>query len=249
MENTEENKPKRRRPGQPNRRPSSKRHLANVKKVDKTKRYTLEEAVALLKEMTPSKFNETVEIMMKLGIDPKKSDQMVRGSVSLPKGIGKEVKVLVFAEGDMAEAAKKAGADFVGSTDLVDKIITENWMDFDVAIAHPNMMRYLSKLGKVLGPKGKMPSPKAGTVTTDVAKAVVEFKAGKVEFRSDNGGNVHAPVGKINFVAEDLVVNINTFIEHIRHIKPATSKGAYIQKIVVSSSMGPGIPLEIKQAN
>ena len=246
MENTEA-KPKRRRPGHPNRRPSSKRHLENVKKINKLERYPLEDAVALLKQMKPSKFNEYVEIMMKLGVDPRKSDQMVRGSVSLPKGIGKEVKVLVFAEGELADDAQKAGADYVGSVDIVEKILNENWMDFDVAIAHPSMMRHLSKLGKVLGPKGKMPSPKSGTVTPDVAKAVVEFKAGKVEFRTDNGGNVHAPVGKLNFAAEDLIVNIDTFMEHIRHVKPTTAKGTYIQKVVISSSMGPGIPLELKR--
>jgi large subunit ribosomal protein L1 len=172
---------------------------------------------------------------------------MVRGSVSLPKGIGKEVKVLVFAEGDLAEAAKNAGADYVGSVDLVERITNESWMDFDIAIAHPNMMRHLSKLGKILGPKGKMPSPKSGTVTPDVAKAVTEFKAGKVEYRTDSGGNVHAPIGKKNFVAQDIIINAETFMEHIKHVRPSTAKGAYIQKVVISSSMGPGIPIELKR--
>lgn len=242
-----EQKPKRRRPGPPNRRLPSKRHRENSSKVDKLKRYSVEEAAALLKSMKNAKTDETVNIVMKLGVDPRKSDQMVRGSVSLPKGIGKQVKVLVFAEGDLAEEAKKAGADVVGGGELVDKILAENWMDFDVAIAHPGMMRFVGKLGKVLGPKGKMPSPKSGTVSPDIVKAVTEFKAGKVEYRTDSGGNVHAPVGKKSFLPENLVANIETFIEHIKQVKPQTAKGTYIQKVVISSTMGPGIPIEIKR--
>lgn len=238
---------KRRKPGHPNRRPMSRRHAENRKKVDREKRLTLEEAVAILKETKPTKFDESVDVVMKLGIDPRKSDQLVRGSVSLPKGIGKSVKVIAFAEGDQVEAAKQAGADFVGGQDLVDKIMKDNWMDFDVAVAHPNMMRFVSKLGKVLGPKGKMPSPKSGTVNADVAKAVSDFKAGKVEYRADSGGNVHAIVGKKSFPAENLIVNIQTFMEHIKNAKPTTAKGTYIQKVAISSTMGPGLILDTKR--
>ena len=212
-------KPKRRRPGHPSRRPDSKRHKENKTKVDIKKRFPLEQAVAQLKELKNAKFDETVEIAMKLGIDPRKSDQLLRGSVSLPKGIGKKVKVLAFAEGDLAKAAKEAGADFVGGEDLVEKILKESWLDFDVAIAHSGMMRIVSKLGKTLGPKGMMPSLKSGTVTDDIAKTVKEFKSGKVEYRTDAGGNIHAPVGKKSFTVEDLVANIETFVEHIKSMK------------------------------
>lgn len=238
---------KRRRPGHPHPRPVSKRHVANLKLVDLNKRYTLEEAVALLKSTQSAKFDETVQVTMKLGVDPKKSDQLLRGSVSLPKGIGKVIKVIVFAEGQAAEAAQKAGADIVGAKDLADKIQNENWLDFDVAIAHPSMMKYVGKLGKVLGPKGKMPAPKSGTVVEDVAKAVQEFKAGKVEYRTDSFGNVHAPVGKKSFTTENLIINIDTFVEHIKHIRPPTAKGTYIQNLVLSTTMGIGVPLEIKR--
>lgn len=243
-----EEKPKRRRPGHPSRRPASRRHLDNKKKVDRNVKYSLEDGVALLKQIKDTKFDESIEIVMKLGIDPRKSDQLVRGSVSLPKGIGKTVKVLVFVEeSELAEAAKKAGADYVGGKELADKIVNENWMDFDVAIAHPNAMKFVGKLGKVLGPKGKMPSPKSGTVINDVVKATSEFKAGKVEYRCDSGGNVHAPVGKKSFSPDSLITNIETFIEHIKSVKPATAKGTYIQKVVISSSMGPGIAIEPKR--
>ncbi len=242
-----EEKKKRRRPGNPHPRPASKRYQANKAKVDKTKVYTLEEAVALLLSCKNAKFDETVEIVMKLGIDPQKADQLLRGSVSLPKGLGKPVKVIVFAEGELAEAAKKAGADIVGAKDLADKIVAENWVDFDVAIAHTGMMKHVGRLGKILGPKGKMPSPKSGTVLDDVVTAVREFKAGKVEYRTDSYGNVHVPVGKKSFAPENLIANIETFIEHIRHAKPASSRGTYMQKIVISSTMGPGISIEIKR--
>lgn len=242
-----EEKQRRKRPGPPKRRPASKRHKENLTKVDQDSRYSAEEAVSIIKSLKTTNFDESVEIAMKLGVDPRKSDQMVRGSVSLPGGIGKKVKVIAFAEGDMVEKAKAAGADEVGGKELADKIQKENWLDFDVAIAHPGMMRFVGKLGRVLGPKGKMPSPKSGTVTEDVANAVEEFKAGKVEFRTDSGGNVHAPVGKVSFSAEKLVENIETFVEHIRNIRPSTAKGTYIQKVVVSSSMGVGITLDVKR--
>lgn len=241
-------KPKRRRPGHPRRRPVSRRYSENVKKVDNKKRFPLEQAVALLKDLKNAKFDETVEVAMKLGIDPRKSDQLIRGSVSLPKGIGKKVKILVFApDGELAESAKKAGADVVGGEELVEKIQKENWLDFDVAIAHSSMMRFVGKLGKVLGPKGMMPSPKSGTVTDNVALAVQEFKSGKVEYRTDGGGNVHAPVGKKSFSVENLIANIETFVEHIKSMKPPAAKGTYIQKVVISSTMGCGIPVEIKR--
>lgn len=238
---------KRSRPGPRRRRPESRRHKENKAKVDSNKQYTLPEAVGLLKSLKNAKFDETVQIAMKLGVDPKKSDQALRGSVSLPKGIGKSVSVIVFAEGELADQAKAAGADVVGGKDLVDKIQAENWVDFDIAISHPNMMRFVGKLGKVLGPKGKMPSPKAGTVREDIAQAVKEFKSGRVEYRTDSGGNVHAGIGKKSFSAEDLAANIDAFIEHIKSIKPSTSKGTYMQKIAITSTMGPNIWLEIKK--
>lgn len=235
---------KRKRPGPASRRPSSKRHAENLTKVDKKKRYALEEAIDILRDCKKAKFDETVEVCMKLGIDPRKSDQLVRGSVSLPKGTGKSVTILVFAEGDAAKQAEEAGADYVGSSEYADKIQKEGWLDFDMVIAHPSMMRHVGKLGKILGPKGKMPSPKSGTVTPNVGQAVQEFKAGKVEFRSDSGGNVLAPLGKLSFASEDLVANATAFIEHIRNIRPSTAKGTYMEKVCISSSMGPGLMID-----
>lgn len=238
---------KRKRPGPRSRRPISRRHKENLTKSDHHKLYPIPEAVQILKNMQGTKFDETIQIVLKLGIDPKKSDQLLRGSVSLPKGIGKTVKVLAFADGDLAELAKAAGADIVGGKELVDKIQNENWLDFDIAVAHSSMMRYVGKLGKILGPKGKMPSPKSGTVNDDIAKTVKEFKSGRVEFRTDSGGNVHASMGKRSFSQEDLLTNIFAFIEHIKSVKPSTAKGTYIQKVCLSSSMGPGILLEVKK--
>ncbi len=201
----------------------------------------LKQAVTLLQEHKRSKFDETVEIHMCLGIDPKQSDQMVRGSVPLPHGIGKTVRLLVFAQGDNATKAQEAGADFVGGDDLAKKI-QGGWLDFDAALATPDMMGVVGRLGKVLGPRGLMPTPKAGTVITgDVAAAVREFKAGKVEFRADAGGNVHAPVGKLSFDADRLVGNITAFLDQIRAAKPASAKGNYIRSITVSATMSPGI--------
>lgn len=243
---TTSEKPKRRRPGPPKRRPVSRRHRENSAKVER-KHYSLREAVELLKSTKGPRFDETVEIAMKLGIDPRKSDQLVRGSVPLPKGIGKSVTVVVFAEGDLQDQAKEAGADYVGGKELIEKIQKENWVDFDVAIAHPSMMRFVGRLGKILGPKGKMPSPKSGTVSADVATAVREFKSGRVEFRTDNSGNIHAPMGKKSFPVEDLIANIETFVEHIKTLKPSTAKGTYIQKLALSTTMGPGIMVEWKR--
>ncbi|MBI1380097.1 MAG: 50S ribosomal protein L1 [Planctomycetaceae bacterium] len=217
----------------------SKRYQAAEKRVDRDKQYQALEALELLKSLPHPKFDETVDVVVKLGVDPRKSDQLVRGAVSLPKGLGKTVRVVVFAEGDKADAARAAGADEVGAGDLADRILG-GWLDFDIVIASPDMMKHVGKLGKVLGPQGKMPSPKSGTVTPDVAKAVQEFKAGKVEFRTDAGGNVHAPVGKRSFSAEDLLANLTAFLDHLAGMRPAAVKGTYMRKISVSTTMGPG---------
>jgi large subunit ribosomal protein L1 len=225
-------------------RKPSKRYQAAAKKVDPNKRYTVAEAVTILKSFDKAKFDESVEVVMKLGIDPKQSDQVVRGAVALPKGIGKQVRVIAFASGQKAEDAKAAGADAVGSDDLVQKV-TGGWTDFDVAVAAPDMMRSVGKLGRILGPIGKMPSPKSGTVTENIGQAVKEFKAGKIEFRTDTGGNVHALVGKTSFAPADLQSNIEAFISHILSLKPASAKGTYLQKAVVSATMSPGIKLAV----
>ena len=217
----------------------SKRFREAQARVDSQRTYEPSEAFDLLKSLPGPKFDETVEIVVRLGIDPRKSDQMVRGAVSLPKGLGKSVKVIVFAEGDKAEAAKAAGADEVGSAELAEKI-SGGWMDFDVVIASPDMMKHVGKLGKVLGPQGKMPSPKSGTVTPDVATAVTDFKAGKVEFRTDAGGNIHAPLGKRSFATEDLLENMTAFMNHLIGMRPAAVKGAFVRRISVSTTMGPG---------
>jgi large subunit ribosomal protein L1 len=220
----------------------SKRYVQAAAKVDRNKTYQPDEALKVIKGLPAAKFDETVEIAVRLGIDPKKTDQLVRGAVSLPKGLGKTVKVVVFAEGDKAEAAKGAGADLVGSGDLADKILG-GWMDFDIVIASPDMMKHVGKLGKVLGPQGKMPSPKSGTVTADVGAAVKEFKAGKVEFRTDAGGNVHAPLGKRSFAVEDLQANLVAFLEHISTMRPPAVKGEFLRKISISTTMGPGLSI------
>jgi len=218
----------------------SKRYLQAAAKVDRTRVYDPNEALKVIKSLPAAKFDETVEIAIRLGIDPKKTDQLVRGAVSLPKGLGKTVKVIVFADGEKAAAAKAAGADEVGAGDLADKVLA-GWTDFDICIASPDMMKHVGKLGKVLGPQGKMPSPKSGTVTPDVAAAVKEFKAGKVEFRTDAGGNVHAPLGKRSFAVEDLQANLVAFLEHISTLRPPAVKGEFLRKISVSTTMGPGV--------
>ncbi len=218
----------------------SKRYTESKKKLLKSKEYELKEAVSVLKTFNKTKFDETVEVVMKLGVDPKRSDQMVRGSFSLPKGIGKELRVVVFASGEKAELAKKAGAMEVGDDDLIKKI-EGGWLDFDVAISTPDMMRKVSKLGRVLGPQGKMPSPKSGTVTDDISNVVKEFKEGKIEYRTDAGGNVHTAVGKMSFPDEDLVENIKSFIKHIIGNRPPSAKGTFVQGTSISSSMSPGV--------
>lgn len=217
----------------------SKRYRQAATKVDRTRQYAAAEAFELLKGLPAAKFDESVDVVVKLGIDPRKSDQLVRGAVSLPKGLGKSITIAVFAEGDKAEAAVEAGADHVGSADLAEKI-AGGWMDFDVCIASPDMMKHVGKLGKILGPQGKMPSPKSGTVTPNVADAVQEFKAGKVEFRTDSGGNVHAPLGKRSFPVQDLEANLRAFLNHLDGLRPSAVKGNFMRKICVSTTMGPG---------
>ncbi|HIG10698.1 MAG: 50S ribosomal protein L1 [bacterium] len=218
----------------------SKRYEKAAALVDRDKTYGVSDAIDLLKELPAAKFDESLEVVVRLGIDPRKTDQLVRGAVSLPNGLGKTIRVVVFAEGDKAEAALEAGADEVGSADLAEKI-SGGWMDFDVVITSPDMMKHVGRLGKVLGPQGKMPSPKSGTVTPDVAGAVTEFKAGKVEFRTDSGGNVHAAVGKRSFSTEALTENLSTFLNHLGGMRPAAVKGNFFTKICLSTSMGPGI--------
>ncbi len=223
----------------------SRRYIESGTVVEKTKEYGIKEAVSIVKAFKKAKFDEAVDIVMKLGVDPKHSDQLVRGSFSLPKGIGKEVRVVVFASGDdKIEMARGAGAVEAGGDDLLKKV-EGGWLDFDVAISTPDMMGKVGKLGRVLGPQGKMPSPKSGTVTNDVLNAVKEFREGKVEYRTDSGGNVHVPVGKISFPDEDLVENINSFIKHIVSNRPPAAKGTFVQKISISSSMGPGVRIAL----
>ena len=225
---------------------TTKRYRTAVATVgyERHKRYPIDEALGMLEQFPKAKFDETVELHVRLGIDPRKSDQMVRGSISLPRGIGKSKSVIVFAEGENADAAREAGADEVGGEELA-KRIQDGWLDFDVCIAHPAMMRVVGRLGRVLGPQGKMPSPKSGTVTDQIAQAVGEFKAGKIEFRADAGGNLHVPVGKRSFEAEALKENIVHFMSHVRVLKPAAVKGTYIRKVSVSGTMTPGLILEL----
>ena len=222
----------------------SKRYAKAAGLVERGRRYPLPDAVQVLKQMPGPKFDESVTVCVRLGIDARKSDQIVRGAFSLPHGIGKSVTVLVFAEGDHAKAAEEAGADFVGGQDLADKIIG-GWMDFDVAIAHPSMMRVVGKLGRVLGPQGKMPSPKAGTVIEAIGQAVTEFKAGKIEFRNDAGGNLHALMGKKSFEPSLLSDNVAAFLEHVASLRPAATKGNFILGASLASTMCPGIELAI----
>jgi len=218
-----------------------KKYVEASKKVEKNKNYDITEAVKLAKETSTTKFDSSVELAVKLNIDTKKADQQLRGSLVLPNGNGKTKRILVLAKGAQAEAAKKAGADFVWEQDMIDKIEKENWFDFDVIIATPDMMPLLGKLGRVLGPKGLMPNPKTGTVTTDVSKAVAEVKAGRVAYRTDSFGNVHGIIWKVSFTEEQLVENLNAFISAILKVKPATVKGEYVKNVSVTSTMGPGV--------
>lgn len=223
----------------------SRRYQKAAASVDRDRKYAVDEGITLLKGMPGVKFDETVDVAVRIGIDPKKTEQLVRGSVSLPRGTGKSIKIAVFAEGEKAKEATEAGADFVGSADLAERI-EKGFMDFDMTIATPDMMRYVGKLGRVLGPQGKMPSPKAGTVTPNVAAAVREFKAGKIEFRTDAGANVHAAIGKKSFKAEDLSANLNAFLDHLRGLRPPQAKGTFIRKVAVSTTMGPSLVLDVQ---
>ena len=218
-----------------------KKYIDSAKLVDKSKLYDPAEAIDLVCQTSKAKFDETIEIHVRLGVDSRHADQQVRGAVVLPNGTGKTVRTLVFAKGDNVDAAKAAGADYVGDMDLVDKIMKENWFEFDVVIATPDMMGTIGRLGKVLGPKGLMPNPKAGTVTMDVAKAVTEAKAGKIEYRLDKTNIIHCPIGKASFGAEKLSENFNTLMGAIIKAKPAAAKGQYIKSCVIASTMGPGI--------
>ena len=218
-----------------------KKYTDSVKLIEKNRLYDPSEALALVCETSKAKFDETIEIHVRLGVDSRHADQQVRGAVVLPNGTGKTVRTLVFAKADKADAAKAAGADYVGDLDLVDKIMKENWFEFDVVIASPDMMGVVGRLGKVLGPKGLMPNPKAGTVTPDVAKAVTEAKAGKIEYRLDKTNIIHCPIGKASFGAEKLTENFNTLLGAVIKAKPAAAKGQYIKSCVVATTMGPGI--------
>lgn len=222
---------------------SRKKYRESAKLVDKAS-YTLAEATPVVKKAAFAKFDETVEVAMRLGVDPKHADQMVRGTVVLPHGLGKSKRVIVIASGDKVREAREAGADEVGGDDLVQKI-QGGWMEFDAVVATPDMMKSVGKLGKVLGPRGLMPNPKTGTVTLDVARAVREVKAGKIEFRVDKTGIIHCPVGKVSFAAEKLAENAQALIASILKAKPATAKGRYVRSIVISSTMGPGVPIDL----
>lgn len=221
----------------------TKRYQNNLAKVDQAKNYGLIEAVELLSQLTGAKFDETVDVAIRLGVDPKQAEQNVRGTVSLPHGTGKTVRVAVFAKGDKASEAKAAGADLVGDADLIEKV-SKGFVDFDQTVATPDLMGQVGKLGKVLGPRGLMPNPKLGTVTMDVAKAVKDLKAGRIEFRLDKSGIVHAIAGKKSFAKEQLVANIKTLLEAVVRAKPATAKGHYLRSVTIASTMGPGIHLD-----
>ncbi|MDD6762184.1 MAG: 50S ribosomal protein L1 [Clostridiales bacterium] len=220
-----------------------KKYKDSVKLVDKSKLYDTDEAMKLVTETAKAKFDETVEAHIRLGVDSRHADQQVRGAIVLPHGTGKSVRVLVFAKGAKAEEAKAAGADYVGEMDLVQKIQGENWFDFDVVVATPDMMGVVGRLGRVLGPKGLMPSPKAGTVTMDVTKAVKEIKAGKIEYRLDKTNIIHCPIGKASFGAEKLAENFNALVGAVIKAKPSAAKGQYLRSVVIASTMGPGIKI------
>jgi len=225
-----------------------KKYKESVVKLEKSRKYSLEEGVSLVKEASYVKFDETVELAMRLGVDPKHSDQMIRGAVSLPHGTGKTIRVAVFAKGEKEKEALDAGADFVGAEDLVEKIQKENWLDFDAAVATPDMMAHVGKIGRVLGPRGLMPNPKIGTVTFDVGKAVTDLKGGRVDFRTEKSGVIHLGVGKVSFEAPQLKDNVLAVLDTVLKLKPSSAKGTYLKSIYVSSTMGPGIEIDPVQA-
>ena len=226
-------------------RKKSKKYLQSLELVEKNKLYTKEEAIDLVKKTSTSKFDGTVEVAIKLNLDTRKSDQQLRGAIVLPNGTGKTKKVLVLSKTDQANVAREAGADFVGDMDMIEKIEKENWLDFDVIISTPEMMPMLGKLGKILGPRGLMPNPKTGTVTTDVKKAIDDIKKGRVEYRTDSYGNIHTIIGKVSFDNEKLVENLNSIVDVVIKAKPSTVKGQYLKNISVSSTMGPGIKIDL----
>jgi large subunit ribosomal protein L1 len=225
---------------------NGKSYRAALAKLDRSQRYLLEDGLSLVKETARAKFNETVEMAVRLGVDPRQADQNVRGTVSLPHGMGKTVRVLAFAKGEKEKEAQEAGADFVGAEDLIKKI-SDGWFDFDKAVATPDMMAAVGRIGKVLGPRGLMPNPKTGTVTVDIGKAVKEIKAGKLEFRVDKAGIVHVPVGKASFNPEQLIDNARAVLVSILRAKPASAKGNYVRGVTVSTTMGPGIKIDLSQ--
>lgn len=220
-----------------------KKYKKAAQQIEQGKKYSLSEAVQLCQKLAFAKFDESVDVSVKLGVDPRHADQNIRGSVVLPKGTGKTVKVLVFAKGEKEKEAKQAGADFVGADDLIKKI-NDGWMEFDRVVATPDIMGLVGKLGKILGPRGLMPNPKSGTITFDLARVIKEIKAGKIEFRVDKAGILHAPIGKIRFLSEDLLENLKTLLVTLLRLKPASSKGQYIQNISISSTMGAGISID-----
>ncbi len=222
----------------------SKSYRSAQEKVDRTQRYPLEEALALASETKRAKFDESVELAVRLGVDPRKADQNIRGTVLLPHGTGKSICVAVFAKGEKAQEAEEAGADVVGGEDLAKRISDEGWLEFDKAVATPDMMGVVGRLGKILGPRGLMPNPKVGTVTTDIAQAVQDLKGGKVEYRVDKAGNVHVPIGKASFGKTQLVDNAQSLLESLVRAKPASAKGTYFKSITVSTSMGPGVRVD-----
>lgn len=220
-----------------------KKYVEAAKLIDKSKSYTIEEAIELVKQVSYTKFDATIELVFRLNVDPRHADQQLRGAIVLPNGTGKSKKVLVITQGAKVAEAQQAGADIVGGKEILEDI-KKGWFDFDVIVATPDMMAELGKLGKILGPKGLMPNPKTGTVTMDVAKAVSEAKAGRVEYRTDSFGNIHGVIGKVSFSEEDLLENLNAFVSHILKLRPATVKGDYVKNISISSTMGPGIKVE-----
>ena len=220
-----------------------KKHVEATKSFDRLRLHSDADAVGLVKSLATRRFDESVDVVVRLGVDPRKADQMLRGTVSLPSGTGKEVRVAVFAQGEAATTAREAGADFVGSDDLAEQV-SGGMTDFDVAIATPDMMPVVGKLGRILGPRGLMPNPKTGTVTTDIARTIEEFKGGKVEYRTDRFANVHVPIGRASFAEEDLLKNLRAVVAELQRAKPAAAKGKYMKKMVLSSSMGPGVRID-----